>query len=317
MRLILAMIAIAATAVACTRMYDAESQARLNATQADPMRTVVVAAVQIPFGTKVELRQLRTITLPSSASVGEHYDKPDQVVGLIALQKLTPGEILLREHFGDRHVGSTITGPVRTDVRAVTVRVDDVTGVAGFLMPGNHVDVVAARMDRENQHAETYTVLRDLNVLAVDQTATQDKDQPVVVRDVTLEVSPRQAEILVKAREEGHIVARIPKYPWVFEMYPWVMEMDGGRKFAFQTREKCEASIEQMKVDKGASYAKCVFYVPPTAEHLWMLISQSGTEQAAFGNQEGCEERIPEFEKRFPGYNGKCVDQSQPKKPSQ
>ena len=70
-------------------------------------------------------------------------------------------------------------------------------------MPGNHVDVVAAHM--ENQRAQTHTVLHDINVLAVDQTASTDKDQPVVVRAVTLEVTPRQAEVLVKAREEGKI----------------------------------------------------------------------------------------------------------------
>jgi pilus assembly protein CpaB len=179
-------------------------QARLNAgTAADPVKQVIVAAMEIPFGTKVEARHLKAITLPSNAPVGDHYDKADQVVGLIALQKIIAGEILLKERFADRNAGSTLAAIVKPDMRAVTVRVDDVVGVAGFLMPGNHVDVVAARM--VDQRAETHTVLRDLNVLAVDQTAAQDKDQPVVVRAVTLEVSPKQAEVLVKAREEGRI----------------------------------------------------------------------------------------------------------------
>lgn len=178
-------------------------QARLAGTPSDPMQTVIVAAMEIPFGTKVEGRHLKTITLPSNAAVGDHYDKVDQVVGLIALQKVISGEILLKEHFADRNSGSTLAAIVKPDMRAVTVRVDDVIGVAGFLMPGNHVDVVAARV--ENQRAETRTVLRNLNVLAVDQTASQDKDQPVLVRAVTLEVTPKQAEILVKAREEGRI----------------------------------------------------------------------------------------------------------------
>jgi pilus assembly protein CpaB len=179
-------------------------QARLNAgAAADPVQTVVVAAMEIPFGTKVESRHLKTITLPTNASIGNHYDKADQVIGLIALQKIISGEILLKERFADRNAGSTLAAIVKPDMRAVSVRVDDVVGVAGFLMPGNHVDVVAARM--VDQRAETRTVLRNLNVLAVDQTATQDKDQPVVVRAVTLEVSPKEAEVLVKAREEGRI----------------------------------------------------------------------------------------------------------------
>lgn len=181
-------------------------QARLSAGPAEATQTVVVAALEIPFGTKVESRHLKTITLPSTAPVGDHYDKPEQVVGLIALQKILPGEILFKQRFADREAGSTLAAILKPDMRAVTVRVDDVIGVAGFLMPGNRVDVVAARMvDQQHQRAETHTVLHDLNVLAVDQTATQDKDQPVVVRAVTLEVSPKQAEILVKAREEGRI----------------------------------------------------------------------------------------------------------------
>jgi pilus assembly protein CpaB len=169
----------------------------------DPGAQVVVAAMEIPFGTKVEARHLKTITLPSNAPMADHYDKTEQVVGLIALQKIIAGEILLKERFADRDAGSTLAAIVKPDMRAVTVRVDDVIGVAGFLMPGNHVDVVAARMVA--QRAETRTVLRNLNVLAVDQTASQDKDQPVVVRAVTLEVTPKQAEVLVRAREEGRI----------------------------------------------------------------------------------------------------------------
>src|SRR5215471_14594440 len=178
--------------------------ARLSAGAArEPTQTVVVAALEIPFGEKVEARHLKTITLPSNAALGNHFEKTDDVVGLLALQKSIPGEILLKEHFADRNAGSTLAAIVKPDMRAVTVRVDDVVGVAGFLMPGNHVDVVAAHM--ENQRAQTRTVLHDINVLAVDQTASTDKDQPVVVRAVALEVTPRQAEVLVKAREEGKI----------------------------------------------------------------------------------------------------------------
>jgi pilus assembly protein CpaB len=88
-------------------------------------------------------------------------------------------------------------------MRAVTIRVDDVIGVAGFLLPGNRVDVVAAR--KENRRAITKTILRNINVLAVDQTASADDSEPVIVRAVTLQVTPDQAEILVRGREEGSI----------------------------------------------------------------------------------------------------------------
>jgi pilus assembly protein CpaB len=198
--LIILSLALAVVAAWVARSWV---QARMAAGPADPGQQVVVAVMEIPFGTKVEARHLSTITLPRGAAVGNHYGKIEDVVGLIALQKLVSGEILLKEQFADRAAGSTLAAIVKPDMRAVTVRVDDVVGVAGFLMPGNHVDVVAAHM--ENQRAQTRTVLHDLNVLAVDQTASTDKDQPVVVRAVTLEVTPQQAEILVKAREEGKI----------------------------------------------------------------------------------------------------------------
>lgn len=196
-----------ALALGAAWMARAWVQARLNPAQgaANADMRVVVAAMEIPFGTKVEARHLRVITLPAGTPVGDHYSKPDEVIGQIAVQKALPGEILLKERFADHTSGNTLAAVLKPDMRAVTVRVDDVVGVAGFLLPGNHVDVVAARMHNDTQRAEAETVLRNLNVLAVDQTASQDKDQPVVVHAVTLEVSPKQAEVLVKAREEGKI----------------------------------------------------------------------------------------------------------------
>jgi pilus assembly protein CpaB len=178
-------------------------QARLNSGKPDTGMQVVVAATEIPFGITVESRHLRVITLPTGAPIGEHFSKPDEVVGLVALQKVLPGEILLKQQFASHAAGSTLAALLTPEDRAITVRVDDVVGVAGFLLPGNHVDVVEARM--VNERAVTQTVLRDLNVLAVDQTDARDKDSPVVVRAVTLEVTPQQAEVLVKAQTEGRI----------------------------------------------------------------------------------------------------------------
>lgn len=180
-------------------------QARLAPQASSPDVTVVVAAMEIPFGTVVESRHLKTVQLPRSVPVADHFDKPEDLVGYTALQKAVAGEILLKAHFADHAAGSTLAALLKPDMRAVTVRVDDVIGVGGFLLPGNHVDVVASRMVDNNQRAVSQTVLRNLNVLAVDQTASQDKEQPVVVRAVTLEVTTRQAEVLVKARDEGKI----------------------------------------------------------------------------------------------------------------
>ena len=80
-----------------------------------------------------------------------------------------------------------------------------VVGVAGFLLPGNRVDVLASRIENSTRRAITETILKNIKVLAVDQTASTDKNEPVIVRAVTLEMAPDQSEALVKAKEEGTI----------------------------------------------------------------------------------------------------------------
>jgi len=170
----------------------------------DPGTTVVVAAMEIPYGTRLEGRHVKVINVPSGTPLGNHFNSIAEIEGMIATQRALNGEVLLKERFTKAGAGSTLAALIKPDMRAVTVRVDDVVGVAGFLMPGNHVDVVAARKNN-NERATTETVLSNINVLAVDQTTSQDKNDPVVVRAVTLEMTPQEAEILVKAREEGRI----------------------------------------------------------------------------------------------------------------
>ncbi|MET0658695.1 MAG: Flp pilus assembly protein CpaB [Steroidobacteraceae bacterium] len=168
----------------------------------DPGESVIVAAIEIPYGTRVEARHVKSITVATGTPLGDHFSTAEDIVGTVATQKAVSGEVLLKERFA-KGAGSTLAALIRPDMRAVSVRVDDVIGVAGFLLPGNKVDIVAARKVGERMVSET--ILEALNVLAVDQTASQDANQPVLVRAVTLEMTPAQAELLVRAREEGRI----------------------------------------------------------------------------------------------------------------
>jgi len=177
---------------------------RTRAARATPAgATVVLAAMEIPYGTKIEGRHVKVITVPNGTPLGNHFANVAEIEGLVATQRALNGEVLLKERFTKAGAGSTLAALIKPDMRAVTVRVDDVVGVAGFLLPGNHVDVVAAR--KVNNRATTETVLMNINVLAVDQTTSNDKNEPVVVRAVTLEMTPQEAEVLVRAREEGRI----------------------------------------------------------------------------------------------------------------
>ena len=175
-----------------------------QASAAPNTQLVVTAAISIPFATKVEARHLRLTEIPEGVLPTGAYTDLTEVEGKVSTTSIARGEILVAERFAAHGRGSTLAALVGPNMRAVTVRVDDVIGVGGFLLPGNKVDVLAARRDR-NQRATSETILTNIKVLAVDQTAATDENEPVIVRAVTLEMSPRQAEKIVKARTEGTI----------------------------------------------------------------------------------------------------------------
>jgi pilus assembly protein CpaB len=177
-------------------------QARIQSSSArDDLSRVVVASLEIPFGAKIESAQLKTIEWPNRNVPNSAFTDPDEVVGKIATRGLLPDEIILSDRVTDHLGGSTLAAIVAPNKRAISVRVNDVIGVSGFLLPGNHVDVLATR--KADRRAETRTALERIKVLAVDQTASTDKDEPVVVRAVTLEMTPSETETLVKAMAEG------------------------------------------------------------------------------------------------------------------
>jgi len=178
-------------------------QAAMNEPETE-MASVVAADLAIPFGTKVASRHLKLLEMPAEYVPPGSFRSIDEVVDRVTVQPIVAGEILMQARFVDYDDGSTLAALVSKNMRAVTVRVDDVIGVAGFLLPGNSVDVLASRREQDRR-ASAETILRDIKVLAVDQTAATENNEPVIVRAVTLEVSPEQAEVLVKAREEGSI----------------------------------------------------------------------------------------------------------------
>lgn len=180
--------------------------ARLNTTADSNMENVVVAAVEIPFGQMVEPQHVKVVAMPKGTAPDDAFDTVEKATGRIATFTMLQGDILrgarLAEHLG----GSTLASLIEPTKRAITVRVDDVVGVAGFLLPGNRVDVlVAKKSGGSGSEAKAETILYDLRVLAVDQTASTDKTQPVVVRAVTLEMTPEETEKLVKGQTEGRL----------------------------------------------------------------------------------------------------------------
>jgi pilus assembly protein CpaB len=179
--------------------------ARAATKPAPAQEQVVTAAIDIPLGTKIEERHLASISmLPGQAPKGSFHSNAD-VIGKVVSNSIISGEILLAPRLADAGGGSALASVVDKNMRAVTVRVDDVVGVAGFLLPGNRVDVIATEKESSGTQAHASTILSNVKVLAVDQSAAADNNQPVVVRAVTLEVTPSDAEILLKGKTAGSI----------------------------------------------------------------------------------------------------------------
>ncbi|MEF1187322.1 Flp pilus assembly protein CpaB, partial [Vibrio sinaloensis] len=132
------------------------------------------------------------------------FTDQNAILGQVVATTIFPGEVLHQNRLAVPGEGSTLASLIPENKRAVTIRVNDVIGVAGFLLPGNRVDVLNT-IKYSATSANTVTVLKDIKVLAVDQTARTKENKPIIVRAVTLEVSPKDAEKLLTARSKGEI----------------------------------------------------------------------------------------------------------------
>ena len=168
------------------------------------MVAVAAAAIEIPYGQKLAMEHIKMVELPENSVPASAYKSTEELEGMIASQAIVPGEVILKGRVVEHLGGSTLSAVIEPGMRAVAVRVNEIIGVAGFLLPGNRVDVLASK-NGGNRSVSIETILQDIKVLAVDQTASTDKNEPVVVRAVTLEVTPKQAETLVKATGEGSV----------------------------------------------------------------------------------------------------------------
>ncbi|MEG3221497.1 Flp pilus assembly protein CpaB [Vibrio gigantis] len=165
---------------------------------------VVVASQEIEAGTIIEDQFLTTKLMEVDWINENNYSDVSELVGKVVANTVYAGEVLHKMRFTAPGEGSTLAALIPENKRAVTIRVDDVIGVAGFLLPGNKVDILNTVSYGKNS-ASTRTVLKDIKVLAVDQTAKTKENSPIIVRAVTLEVSPKDAEKLLTAKSKGSI----------------------------------------------------------------------------------------------------------------
>lgn len=169
---------------------------------------VVVATVDIDLGSKIAPQMLTTVDWPSASMPAGAFNDVKLLQERVTKTSVMKGEPLLEAKLAPAGTRGGLSAVIAEGKRAMTVRVNDVVGVAGFALPGNYVDVmVNTQRDREVRGDEnrqiSKTVLEHVLVLAVAQEASRDDTKPKVVNAVTLEVSPEDAERLDLARSVG------------------------------------------------------------------------------------------------------------------
>ncbi|MES2784554.1 MAG: Flp pilus assembly protein CpaB [Pseudomonadota bacterium] len=170
---------------------------------------VVVAAVDIELGTKINPQMVTTVEWPAASTPEGAFRDVKEVQDRVLKVGLLRGDPILDRRLAPAGTQGGLSAVIANGKRAMTVRVNDVVGVAGFALPGNYVDVmINAQQERIKGEAATsisMTVLEQVLVLAVAQEASRDDTKPKVVNAVTLEVTPGQAEKLDLARSVGQL----------------------------------------------------------------------------------------------------------------
>jgi pilus assembly protein CpaB len=169
-------------------------------------RTVVVAATPLRFGTQLSAGALREVEWPEGAvPAGTFASAADLLANgkRIVLASIEPNEPILRQKITGPGQRATLSAVIQVGMKAVTIRVNDVEGVGGFVLPGDHVDVLMTRQGMEKGSGNNDVVIQNARVLAVDQIADDSTDKPAVVKAVTLEVDTVAAQKLSLASSIG------------------------------------------------------------------------------------------------------------------
>ncbi|HXG54415.1 MAG TPA: Flp pilus assembly protein CpaB [Vicinamibacterales bacterium] len=173
-----------------------------------PTQPVVVAAADLQLGAALKKEDLKTIAFPVGTAPEGAFSQPAELLGRGLIVPVVKNEIILGAKLASKEAGAGLPPVIPEGMRGVSVRVNEVVGVAGYVLPGNRVDVVATASPTDSRADTTSkVVLSNVQVLTAGTRMEQDQDQnkPVQVTVVTLLVTPEQAERLALASTEGKI----------------------------------------------------------------------------------------------------------------
>jgi pilus assembly protein CpaB len=169
---------------------------------------VVVAAQPIRLGSTVSRDRVKLVGWPAASPVRGAFSTIDAVVGRSATAPLAENDVLTEEKLASRDSGAGLSSTITPGYRAMAIRVDEVIGVAGFVQPDSHVDVLAT-LTRDEEKV-TATVASNVLVLTAgpkyDQNAPKRDGQPIPATAITLKVTPEDAERITLAQSEGRLM---------------------------------------------------------------------------------------------------------------
>jgi len=174
--------------------------------QAAAQKQIVIATKALPAGSILDRESVALRSIPESMAPAGAFLRVEDVLERPVIGAIQPDEPVVEARLAAKGSGMGLGPLIPSGMRAVSVRVNDVVGVAGFVLPGMRVDVLVTGKPPYGGDTQTRTVLQNIAVLSAGQTIQADaKSQPITAPVVTLLVTPREAQALTLANNEGRI----------------------------------------------------------------------------------------------------------------
>src|SRR5215472_12582910 len=197
-------IAVAVALLFSTFVYHQFKQ--VSAAKPVAMQTLVVAAVPLQLGARLDPNNLRTISWPVNQPVTGMFSKIEDCANRALLTPVAENEPILESKLAPKEAGAGLPATIPEGMRAISVAVNEVVGVAGFVTPGTMVDVLVTGKPSTSQDNVTRTILENVRVLAAGQKIEQDREgKPQTVPVITLLVTPEDAAKMAMASTQGKI----------------------------------------------------------------------------------------------------------------
>ncbi|WP_305041474.1 Flp pilus assembly protein CpaB [Geoalkalibacter sp.] len=172
--------------------------------EAVPTARVVIAARDLEVGTPLSAANLTLADWPRGGVPQGSFSDVAACEGRVAVARLRAGHPVLAADLAAPGSGPGLVAAIAPGHRAMAIRVDEVIGVGGFILPNTYVDVIAID-DQGNKAVKARTLLERIEVLAIAQETTNEDGKPKVVKTVTLKLSPEQAEKLALQTSQGSV----------------------------------------------------------------------------------------------------------------